>query len=235
MDPDIESHRAREPKSKRDDQHKADTPHSPSAETADVAAAAKLLILVAAIYCYFAGWIYADRLFSRFGLSLSAIDIPAYYFFVYTYFVFQHATWVCIGLVAAAGAGLFVLVSLIGRWRIIQGTVAAIMLLGGFVPVSSISRDSADEAVRRIREGDARHMSFVLKREAVKELPPPFMEANAGRHLRLLMETKDRYYAFLQPQSKENTFPFGFTFGVAKTDVVLATIDVQSMRKGDSQ
>src|SRR5437763_7411 len=57
-------------------------------------------MLVLAAYAYFAGWIYAYNLFTRFGLSLHAIEIPAYYFFVYSYFALPDAT-IANGAVAA--------------------------------------------------------------------------------------------------------------------------------------
>ncbi len=56
------------------------------AEQLGTARAVQHTALILAIYCYFAGWVYTYHLFSHFGLTLSAIDIPVYYFFMYSYF-----------------------------------------------------------------------------------------------------------------------------------------------------
>jgi hypothetical protein len=38
---------------------------------------------------YFTGFIYIYYLYSDFGTSLSAVDIPVYYFFLYSYNVWE--------------------------------------------------------------------------------------------------------------------------------------------------
>jgi len=128
---DAEHTLAQAPKSRPDEQGKADAPRRAVAEPPDIASAAKLLILVAAIYCYFAGWVYAYHLFSHFGLSFSAVDIPAYYFFVYAYFVFPHASLTSI---------------LVGI-----GVAAVVCLLsGGYREVSSLSTASTGRGIKEL-------------------------------------------------------------------------------------
>ncbi len=198
----------------------------------DLSGTARILILLAAIYCYFAGWIYAYHLFAHFGLSFSAVDIPPYYFFVYSYFVLPRASFTSVGIgliVAAAICGLAMAAS---RFKSAQWLLG-MTLIGMFPVVFYFARDGSDEAARRIRGGDAHLIKFVLKNDVAREYPQSFLDANLNERLMLLTETKDHYYVFFQPPSKERSFPFGYTYDVAKAHVVVTTIEVQSTSKGE--
>ncbi len=58
------------------------------------------LVFIIAIYFYFMGWAYAFYLFNHFGISLNSINIPFYYFFVYSYSVIMDFPAIIVAVVA---------------------------------------------------------------------------------------------------------------------------------------
>lgn len=44
----------------------------------------KTIALFAGIYCYFTGWTYAYYMLNHFGISHTSIEIPTYYFIIYS-------------------------------------------------------------------------------------------------------------------------------------------------------
>ena len=47
----------------------------------------KNTVFVIAVHLYFAGWIYNFYLYKHFGINLGSLNIPFYYFFVYSFTV----------------------------------------------------------------------------------------------------------------------------------------------------
>jgi hypothetical protein len=127
------------------------------------------VLFVFAIYSYFAGWVYAYRLYSHFGLSLNAVEIPAYYFFVYAYFMLPSASWLMIiGSIIA-----FVLFSVLGplvhRWMVTRSRIAWMMvgIVFGLLPMLFwVAREQSLQAAIRMRTGYANANRFLFTHDA---------------------------------------------------------------------
>lgn len=83
-----------------------------STESGNLLSILRNVIFFIALYLYFIGWLYAYYVFSHFGISLDSVDIPFYYFFVYSYSVIiKNMLWI-IGILI-----LIILINLIpSRW-----------------------------------------------------------------------------------------------------------------------
>src|SRR2546426_8070906 len=112
-------------------------------------------LLILSIYAYFAGWLYAFYFFDHLGLSLNSIDIPAYYFFVYSYFLLPQQLSLYVVLNFLAGG--VVLTGLIawhfwGRahWLF---AIVAILILSVLVPAKIFASARAEGVyqARRLR------------------------------------------------------------------------------------
>lgn len=188
-------------------------------------------IFIFAIYSYFTGWVYAYYLFSHFGLSLNAVEIPAYYFFMYAYFALPPFSVVNVGLGVVIGAVAVVLLYLGGRqwfqW------LTGVVLLGLFPILFYVARGEAEREATRMRVDQPHPVTFVLKKEVTALFPKELIKVNQEGRLRMLTETKDRFYVLYQPRGEEAEIPYAYAYGIAKSDIALAKIGVQNVRRLD--
>lgn len=184
----------------------------------------KNVVLIVALYLYFAGWLHAYYFFQQFGVSLHSVDIPVYYFFIYSFSVFL-TFWgaVLLGVV-------IIFLTLVVKYRPSWGylmVIASILLFMGiyFVAKAAGMRDAAEK-----RSGYANTVQFVFKKDTAEILDPEFVDLNRNDRLQLLTMTKDRYLVFYQPKGEGDAQPNATTYSIAASDVALAKVDLPSPR-----
>jgi hypothetical protein len=194
-------------------------------------AAIRDILFVVAVYAYFTGWVYAYGLYSHFGLSLNAVEIPVYHFFMYSYFMLPDGSWTTTILVTTAGLVLVVAGPTLQRWVTSRPRVAwlgAVLLIVALPGLFWAARQQALGAAIRMRSGGANTIHFSFKKDAETRVPAAVRQRNEAGGLRMVTETKDRYYVFFQPQGEAEELPYAHVYSVAKDDVVLTDVDVRS-------
>lgn len=162
----------------------------------------KEIVVISSVYLYFSGWTYIYFLFDGFGISLHAVDIPFYYFFVYSYSVIEtHAI-----------STMFVVVSLFvflcfSRYMWSKYLIA-VLLVALFPATFYIARQTALKEVRNIRsEAGASYpeVRFTLKgaypaKHSDQRSTISFDALNDGWSLKLLTHTSKYFYAVYVPK-----------------------------------
>jgi hypothetical protein len=202
-----------------------------------------LIIDIVAVFLFFLGWTYIYFLYHHFGVNVHALDIPIYYFFVYAQPVLSDKQY---HLMATLSLAVFIfsiylvthLLPKKYRWifesrrQILQGIVVLCGVL--LFPLSfQLARQTAEKNAAKIRSGDVRSIRFFFKTDVAVHYPEEFLTANQNQELRLLTQTKDRFIVFFQPESQEKVLPFGTTYVVFNSDVLLATIEIGNVHKVD--
>ncbi len=94
-----------------------------------------------------------------------------------------------------------------------------------------LSKGSAHLEAQQIRRGYAKRIEFTFKKESKQFFPTKFMDANRRGMLRIITQTKDRFYVVHQEiDEKELRIPYGYAYEVSKNDILLAKIDMQDIR-----
>jgi len=187
-----------------------------------MASIAKNAIFVLAIYAYFSGWVYSYFLYNHFGIPLTSVEIPVYFFFIYSYSVI--ANW----WIALACTVIVIAVYLIAiNWP----RVAVLAMIVLFPLVFYVSKDQAEMVAKEIRSGDAKTITFIFKNGMKQFLPQDFLDANEKRGLKLITLTPDRFYVLHQPLGEGNESSYGFTYALSKEDVLLAKITLLKVAK----
>lgn len=164
------------------------------------------LTALLAIICYFAGWDYANFYFRSFGLSLHALDIPAYHVVAYSGLVFVR--WYSIAA-AFAIIGLFYLaqsqitrLAAEGRWSPVVSLWSARHSVAGYLTffatglllVSVLSFWAAKSDAERTR-ADAPGVQLHFKNESPC-IGNEICRTNQRGELRLFTETDSQYVVF---------------------------------------
>ena len=185
-------------------------------------------IFLLAIYSYFAGWIYTYHLYGHFGLSLNAIDIPPYFFFMYAYFAMPPFSYLNLVIATTGGAAIVLMLYIATRPRF--RWIGAAILLSIFPLLAYNARTEAAKTSARIRAEFITSVSFVFKPDVATKYPRTFLAHNRDGLLRMLTETKDRFYVLFQNPGGDS-LPIAHVYNVAKSDVLLATIDPPNIRR----
>jgi hypothetical protein len=213
-------------------------------ENSDLLMILRNLIFFVAIYLYFIGWTYSYYLYSHFGISLYSLDVPFYYFFIYSYSVVLSNGW---WFVVATSSLL--ITRYVFRNRKELRKLITILFLLVFFPLSfKLARNTAFEAALLLRKGYGQTVTIVF-REAQKETqkgkadsnetetqsgsknyPSTILNANQSGNLRLLTQTKDKLFVIYQPSADEEggELPMCYTYVIAATDVSLTIIEAQN-------
>lgn len=196
-----------------------------SAETNELLSILRNVIFFIAIYLYFIGWLFAYYLFYHFGISLNSVDIPFYYFFVYSYSVFVDKLLWFIGALI-----LIIMINLIPS-KLLKKWLITLVLILIFPLFFYLAKESADIEALNIRMGSAKTIKLFFKKDVTKYYPKDFIDANKKDALKLLIQTNDIFYVFYQPVGAEKEIPFGFTYAISKSDIHLAAIEMQNIQK----
>lgn len=198
-----------------------------SVKVKDLFAVLRNLLLLAAIYLYFIGWVYVYYYFHHFGISLFSLDIPVYYFFAYSNSVIGN-------LPAIAVLALLALLAYRFRQFLQKPYVVGPVVIILFPLFFVLARDTGISRAEQLRIAGAKPISFILKEEVWKHYSEEFKKANDCGNLRLIYQTKDRYFVFVQPTSKEKVLPRASTYDVRADHILLATIKLENLEIGGS-
>jgi hypothetical protein len=190
-----------------------------SSRAPDAFSILKNIVFLLALYLYFVGWLYSYYLFQEFGISLNSVDIPFYYFFLYSYSVLQTA-WGFSVLVVG-----FILLFVFSAGNS-NKTALAITCMILFPALFYPARAAAKREALSKRLGQAKSISFVLRQEAAEVVGKDFMELNTSGQLRLLTQTKDQFFVFYQPEGEEDEIPYAKSYCISAADIVLAQVNV---------
>ena len=180
----------------------------------------KNVILVIAVYAYFVGWTYAFYFYSYFGLSLNAIDIPFYFFIIYSYNIFYN--YIALLIIVVTVVLIYLLTTIYAnKWLLM------LVLVALFPALFYMSYKVAVKDAEEIRTGvvESKKVYFVLKKDIAKYYPKGFSDLNNYK-LKLLTQTKDGFYVFHQPPMRTvgNDLVSGFTYYIPRDDVATARI-----------
>jgi len=155
----------------------------------------KSFLIFFAIYLYFAGWTYDFILFKEFGLSLNELDIPFYYFLMYSFpVVADHIIFVTSLLIAGG-----VLIYFSGTfWGRIILPVSLLLLFPTTYLLSVNTAKSYAGEIRLSGGGDRLPIRFHLKKIDALKLESDmegFHDLNKKWKLKLLTQTSQNYYA----------------------------------------
>ena len=195
-------------------------------EKKDLPSILRNLVFFIAVYLYFIGWIYEFYYYRNFGIPLSALDIPVYYFFIFSYSAVEFKIiWYVILI------GILILLVFIPRDAIRKWAIVFYMII--LFPLSFyLAKSASDQYALKVRRGSAKTISFVLKGDASNRYPPEFLSANERGDLRFLTQTKDRFYVFLQPIDPDQpVLPVASSYIVPERDVSLVTIELPDLPK----
>jgi hypothetical protein len=109
--------------------------------------------------------------------------------------------------------------------------------LVGLAPqgVFTIARDEAINHARRLRAGQSGHrISFIFKKDVASRYSDSFLTLSCSYQMFLITETKDRLYVFhAEGPGEPNQLPYGTTYSIAKSDIVLTRIPIQNTGRAD--
>jgi hypothetical protein len=187
-------------------------------------ALAKLAILVA-FYLYFAGWVYASTMFSEFGISLGVTDIPAYYFIVYAYGVFFRSLggW----LLLLSIASCWYVLGRISLPRAIEWLLAVMLTTVPFPITRTIAADRAVADAAYVRNGRAKTLQFCARPEKRDKYSQASLTAIENAKFRLILQTKERYYVFIQPKGDGRFLPAAKMYDIPAADFI-AVVDLRN-------
>lgn len=200
-----------------------------SSKSGDVFSTLRNLLLLIAIYLYFIGWTYVYYYYSHFGISLHSLDIPVYYFFAYSNSVIGSLPSVVIGV-------SLILLGFKLRKFLSNPYVAVPIVIILFPILFLVARETGIDRAQQLRGAGAKPVEFVIKDNARKHYPKEFNQANDSGNLRMIYQTKDRYFVFVQPTGgEEKVMPRGYTYDISKDHILLATIKLENVESGDSR
>jgi len=149
------------------------------------------LTFIIAIYAYFAGFIYIYFLYENFGINIRLLNIPIYFYFVYSFNVVM--TNIPVMIILFFLILLMTFLSKIGKCKTLL--IAFLVLLLPFF--FFISKNSADNATDKMRNGyDLKTIKLSFTDENVYE--KRFIQMNKQGALKLLLKTTTDYYILLQ-------------------------------------
>lgn len=196
------------------------------------------IIFFFAIYFYFTGWLYTYYFFNHFGISLNSVDIPFFYFFVYSYSVIINWIWILIIIIFTIF--IFYLFTSVCKFKKVfnfkwipnlNKWIFIVVLILFFQLFFYLAKEEANKKARDIRIGYAKAITLVFKEDATKFYPKEFIDANNNGKLRLITQTKDRYFVLYQPKGEGTAIPRAATYDIAKTDILLVKIEIKEISK----
>jgi hypothetical protein len=200
-----------------------------------------LILDVIAIFLFYIGWAYTYYLYYDFGVNVSALNIPLYYFFIYalpviygSVFYFSLAVLIPLVVIIIIKLSARRYPSKVPAWLAGQNIITGVILVSLIVmlPLSDIlARNFAMKTAVDMRGGNAKTIHFKFREDPAVLYPEQFLKANEGGGLRILLQTNDMFIVFLQPEPDENVaeLPRGSTFVVFNSDVRLATITLENV------
>jgi len=192
-------------------------------------------IMIVAIYLYFTGWIFVYYQFREFGISLPSVDIPVYYFFLYSYTVIsENLLWFILPLA--------LLLALAHTSNKIAKILGIVIISAGFFPVCFyLAKKSGEGESLRLRSGDAKNITLIFKESALASLSDKslklhdleyLLDENFQKPLKLLTQTNQSYFVFFQPppDSGSSLLPRCYVYEINKSDIYLSRIKLPNVK-----
>jgi hypothetical protein len=107
------------------------------------------------------------------------------------------------------------------------------LILIGLIPIFFyVAKERADREARYMRVGNnVKRIIVTFKKDVNKFYPKEFIDANNKGKLKLITQTKDRFYIFYQPKGESGAIPYGYTYDISRTDIILAEIEMKSNKE----
>jgi hypothetical protein len=169
----------------------------------------KELIPLIAIYAYFIGWVYSYFYFSEFGLRLSTLDIPLYYFFVYAFPVLYSKD----GLILLIATTLALVI--LERWKMLSMLVLACL----FPLLFHLAHKAGVQGAEAQRLIDTQERIVFTFKGNTKLLSPVLVYNNDNQNLRPLIVTQEAYITFYQPPQEGTVLPGLLVLTIWKSNV----------------
>lgn len=192
------------------------------------------IIIISAAYLYFTGWVFCYFLYSNFGIFKCHLEIPFYYFFVYSFSVFIYwLSFLLFGIAIFLGIILYLVVPHNIKKPFIKWAIIIFLII--LVPASYyLAKKRAYEEEVRIRSGiNIKTIKFFIKKDAAEYYTEIFKEANSKGYLILLAATKERYYVLYQPKDGNNPkeIPFGYVYDIPVSDISHSMIEIMNVSR----
>jgi hypothetical protein len=174
---------------------------------------------VLVFYLYFGGWVYASDILGAFGISLGNTDVPAYYLIVYAYTVFFRSIWGWLLLIAIGGSWYA-----LARYRFIRPAELLLLVVVAALPfplIRSLAATRARADAAYLRDGRAKAVKFLPRTATVgSEYDLSVRRLFSSGKMRLVLQTKDRYFVFVQPPGEGGVLPAAQLYDVPTEDFV---------------
>lgn len=187
----------------------------------------KNIIFLAAIYLYFMGWVYTYYLFIHFGIPLNSVDIPVYYFFIYSYSVIYDFWFILFFILIFIFAIIFIIY--FANIKLVKVVGLSILFLLFFFMAFWLAKRRAGEEAKFIRMGYAKTVEFVFRKNSAESYSKEFLDANKKRLLKLITLTEGKFYVFYQPSGEEGELPVGYVYDISRSDVLSARMWLQNI------
>jgi hypothetical protein len=197
---------------------------NPSASRVDILAVLRNAVFFIATYLYFTGWVYVYYFLRDFGIALSSVNTPVYYFFVYSYGVMEsNFFWLLLIVV-----GVIVSLMLCRKYKLENmRNWLVVLILAAIFPISFYAAvRTAHKQALALRRGIAKSISFTLRKDVSENYPEEFLEANSNGDLKVVFQTEDRFYVLSQPITEDQVLPIAYTFTIFKSDVQAVTVEL---------
>lgn len=91
-----------------------------------------------------------------------------------------------------------------------------------------MAREKGLDEAKSVRMGSAERITFFFKIDSAKSYPPQFVKANTNGKLRIITQTKDRFYVLYQPKPgvEEKEISYGSVYDIPMTDVFLTLVEI---------
>lgn len=197
----------------------------------DLASIWKIVVPILAIYLYFAGWVYAYYYFQHFGISLISVDIPLYYFFVYSYSALDKWIYVLLSLI--------LLCNYLYKLTDYMTIIVPILLIICFPLVFYQSQNNAYINAINLRQNSGKRIKIIFEKKGlVNNFIDPcsfenFSSLNNNHKLKFITSSKESYYVMYQPIPMENSseLPRACVYKIEAKDTVLTVIPLQNAPK----
>ena len=206
----------------------------PKSGFGEVLTLARDLTLFMAATMYFLGFVYQYYYFSSLGVSLGQLQIPVYYFFVYSYGVISRYWWLLAFGTFICSIGIRLSQKAYQRFAVWRPVIAGLPALLVVFVLFGAARAAGARLAAEVRNGNyAPQVKFVFKAEIWSILHKELEQANNADQLRLLTQTSDMYYVLSQdvPSNGFRELPVGYVYFVPRSEVWFTQVQLQNIPK----
>ncbi len=194
-------------------------------------------------YLYFTGWCYAYFYYDGFGVNIYALDIPFYFFIVYSFpVIIDYLSILLIILIIFLIFLIkFLLKNNINAKLKLRNNINVIFIIVMIIIFPLLYYLSIPIAIRetekiRLSAEDRGpgvalpgRIKFILKENKEKS-DKSFTNLNYNNKLKLICITKDKFIVLYQPKGDGEVLPRGTVYLLDKSDVLFSQIEIQTVK-----